>query len=92
MKFREYFLYAKKKIITIYSAILLPKLPSSAILESIPERNQRNERCVSSESACCLLNENNADYVQRKHAHASIVFWVLSKIVEDSNSGRRIAE
>ncbi len=28
----------------IYSAILLPELPSSAILESTPERNQRNQR------------------------------------------------
>ncbi len=31
----------------IYSAILLPELPSSAILESTPERNQRNQRCLN---------------------------------------------
>ncbi len=32
----------------IYSAILLTELPSSSILESIPECNQRNPRCLRS--------------------------------------------
>ncbi len=32
----------------IYSTILLPKLPSSIILESTSERNQRNQRCLGS--------------------------------------------
>ncbi len=30
----------------IYSTILLPALPSSTILESTPERNQCNQRCL----------------------------------------------
>ncbi len=35
----------------------------------------------------------HADYVQRKLAHALITFWgsLLSKMVEDGKSGRRIA-
>ncbi len=59
-KLREYFLCANKTIITIYSTILLPELPSSAILESIPERNQR---CLRSVDSAHMLNVNNADYV-----------------------------
>ncbi len=66
----------------IYSAILLFDLPSSAILESTPECNQRNERCLRSACAHCLLNVNNAHYID----------YVLSKMAEDGNSGRRIAE
>ncbi len=38
---------------TVYSAILLHE--SSAILESIPERNQSNECCLRSACARCLL-------------------------------------
>ncbi len=45
----------------IYSAILFPELPSSAILESTPEHNQCNERRLRSACARCLLNVNNAD-------------------------------
>ncbi len=48
----------------IYSAVFLPELPSSAILESIPERNQRNQRCLCSVDSACMLNVNNAHYVR----------------------------
>ncbi len=44
----------------IYSAILLPEY---AILESTPERNQRNQRCLCSVDSVHMLNVNNADYV-----------------------------
>ncbi len=44
----------------IYSAILLPELTSSAILESIPERNQH---CLRSVDSVRMLNVNNADNV-----------------------------
>ncbi len=37
-------------------------LPSSAILESIPERNQRNQRCLCSVESARMLNVNNAGY------------------------------
>ncbi len=37
----------------IYSTILLPELPSNAILESTPERNQHNQRCLH--SACVFF-------------------------------------
>ncbi len=47
----------------IYSTILLPELPSSAILESIPENNQRNQHCLHSVDSARMLNVNNADYV-----------------------------
>ncbi len=47
----------------IYSAILLPELPSSNILESTPERNQHNERCLCSVDSARMLNVNNAHYV-----------------------------
>ncbi len=53
----------KENSIQIYSAILLPELPSSTILESIRERNQRNERCLHSACALLLLNVNNAHYI-----------------------------
>ncbi len=60
MELREYFLCAKKTIKTIYSAIIFRELPSSAILESTPERNQRGLRSVD---RAHMLNVNNADYV-----------------------------
>ncbi len=62
-KLRENILCAKKTIIPIYSAILLPELLSSAILESTPEPNQHNERCLRSACAHCPLNVSNADYI-----------------------------
>ncbi len=45
----------------IYSTILLPEFPSSAILESTPERNQRNQHCLRSVDSMRMLNLNNAD-------------------------------
>ncbi len=47
----------------IYSTILLPELPSSAILKSTTERNQRNERCLRLVDSVRMLNVNNTDYV-----------------------------
>ncbi len=44
----------------IYSAIILPELPSFAILESTPECNQR---CLRSVDSVRILNVNNADYI-----------------------------
>ncbi len=44
----------------IYLTILLPKLPSSVILESTLERNQR---CLHLVESVRMLNINNADYV-----------------------------
>ncbi len=47
----------------IYSTILLPELPSTGILESTPEHDQRNQRCLRSADSTRMLNVNNADYV-----------------------------
>ncbi len=44
----------------IYSTILLPELPSSAILESTPGRNQH---CLHSVDSTRILNVYSADYV-----------------------------
>ncbi len=51
-------------MITIYSTIFVPDLPSSAILESTPERNQRNQRCLCSVDSASMLNVIRAVYVQ----------------------------
>ncbi len=61
---------------------------------------ENNEHCLRSACTRCLLNINNADYVQRKHAHAEHkqrwLRWLCSrvpyKMAEDCNSGRGIAE
>uniref|UniRef100_A0A8C2FGP0 glycerol kinase n=1 Tax=Cyprinus carpio TaxID=7962 RepID=A0A8C2FGP0_CYPCA len=45
----------------IYSTILLPKVLSSAILESTPERNHCNLRCLCPVDSTHKLNVNNAD-------------------------------
>uniref|UniRef100_A0A9J8AR66 glycerol kinase n=1 Tax=Cyprinus carpio carpio TaxID=630221 RepID=A0A9J8AR66_CYPCA len=45
----------------IYSTILLPKVLSSAILESTPERNHCNLRCLCPVDSTRKLNVNNAD-------------------------------
>ncbi len=47
----------------INSAILLPELPSSAILESTPECYQLNQHCLRSVDGVRMLNVNNTDYV-----------------------------
>ncbi len=60
-------LCARKTIITIYSAILLPELPSSTILESTPKLNQC---CLHSACAHRLLNVKNSDML--------ITFWGYS--------------
>ncbi len=63
----------------IYSAILLPELPSSTILESTPERDQRNQRCLRSACTRSLLNVNNTDYTDYTDYtdHADYADYVL---------------
>ncbi len=59
----------------IYKKIILPELPSSAILLSTPEHNQHNQRCLLSACLRFLLNVNSAVYVDLRSG-------VLSKMVE----------
>ncbi len=64
-KLREYFVIIVFFANKMYSTILLPELPSSTVLESTPECNQCNQRCLHSACACCLLNATYADYILR---------------------------
>ncbi len=48
MRILFFFFCAKKKKITIYSTILLPRVTSSTILENTQERIWRNQRCLRS--------------------------------------------
>ncbi len=69
----------------IHSTILLLKLPSSTILESTPKRNQCNQRCLRSVDSVCMLNVNNADYVD-------YVMGFPSKMADKELTRRRIVE
>ncbi len=68
--------------IIIYSAILLPELLSSAILESTPERNQRNECCLRLACVCGLLNVNSAHYAKKNEINWFYVLKCIQMILK----------
>uniref|UniRef100_A0A8C1JN90 RAB3A interacting protein (rabin3) n=1 Tax=Cyprinus carpio TaxID=7962 RepID=A0A8C1JN90_CYPCA len=83
----------------IYSAILLSELPSSAILESTPEGNQRNEYCLCSacelklkDEECERLSKVRDQLGQELEELTASLFEEAHKMVHEANLKQATAE